>query len=121
MVAALSDETQRFFDYVTFDLRGGTFQDLITKPVAFVNKDLAPIYGLDASKFGADLTLTDLDTSQRAGLSDARRVPVVLLVVQPHVSRSCGARSSRSRFSAVRSDRHPRTRPTRRSRPTRPW
>jgi hypothetical protein len=48
MVPELSDEAARFFDYVTFDL-GGSFQDLITKPVAFVNKDLAPIYGLSAA------------------------------------------------------------------------
>jgi hypothetical protein len=52
---------------MTFEQRG-TFQDLITKPVGFVNKDLAPIYGLDASKFGADLVKVDLDPMQRAGV-----------------------------------------------------
>jgi hypothetical protein len=67
MVPELTDEAQRFFDYVAFDLKG-SFQDLITKPVAFVNKDLAPIYGLDASKFGTDMTMTTLDSSQRSGV-----------------------------------------------------
>src|SRR5206468_7748349 len=67
MVPMLSDETNRFFDYITFDL-GGTFQDLITKPVAFVNKDLAPIYGLSAASYGTDLTMAHLDSTKRAGL-----------------------------------------------------
>jgi hypothetical protein len=67
MVPLLTDEAKRFFDYVTFDL-GGSFQDLITKPVAFVNKDLAPIYGLSAASFGTDLTLTNLDPTQRSGV-----------------------------------------------------
>jgi hypothetical protein len=67
MVPELSDEAARFFDYITFDL-GGTFQDLITKPVAFVNQDLAPIYGLDPSMFGTDLQLTDLDPATRSGV-----------------------------------------------------
>jgi hypothetical protein len=67
MVPELTDEAQRFFDYITFD-QNGTFQDLITKPVAFVNKDLAPIYGLDPSQFGTDLTPVSLDPAQRAGV-----------------------------------------------------
>jgi Protein of unknown function (DUF1588)/Protein of unknown function (DUF1585)/Protein of unknown function (DUF1592) len=67
MVPLLTDEATRTFDYVTFDL-GGTFQDLIMKPVAFVNRDLAPIYGLDPAKFGTDLQVADLDSTQRAGI-----------------------------------------------------
>ena len=67
MVPELTTEAAKFFDYVTFDLKG-TFQDLLTKPVAFVNKDLAPIYGLSASNFGTDYTLTNLDATQRAGV-----------------------------------------------------
>src|SRR5205085_5758351 len=51
----------------TFDLKG-TFQDLMTKPVAFVNKDLAPIYGLSAASYGTDLTMANLDATQRAGV-----------------------------------------------------
>jgi len=67
MVPELTTEAAKFFDYVTFDLKG-SFQDLLTKPVAFVNKDLAPIYGLSASSFGTDYTLTNLDPTQRAGV-----------------------------------------------------
>jgi len=67
MVPELTVEAQKFFDYITFDLKG-TFQDLITKPVAFVNKDLAPIYNLNPANFGTDYTLTNLDSSQRAGV-----------------------------------------------------
>jgi hypothetical protein len=70
MVPMLADEAARFFDYITFDFNSGagTFQDLILKPVAFVNKDLAPIYGLDPSKFTTTPALTDLDASQRSGI-----------------------------------------------------
>jgi hypothetical protein len=67
MVGLLTEEAKRFFDYITFD-KGGTFQDLITKPVAFVNKDLAPIYGLSAANFGTDLQVTDLNPTQRSGI-----------------------------------------------------
>ena len=67
MAPLLAEEAKRFFDYVTFDL-GGSFQDLLTKPVAFVNRDLAPIYGLNAANFGPDLQLTNLDPAQRSGV-----------------------------------------------------
>jgi hypothetical protein len=67
MVPELTEEAKRFFDYVTFDLKG-SFQDLLTKPVAFVNKDLAPVYGLPAANFTTAWTLTDLDPTQRAGV-----------------------------------------------------
>jgi hypothetical protein len=67
MAPLLAEEAKRFFDYITFD-QGGTFQDLLTKPVAFVNKDLAPIYGLNAANFGPDLQLTNLDPTQRSGV-----------------------------------------------------
>jgi hypothetical protein len=67
MVPELTTEAQKFFDYVTFDLKG-SFQDLLTKPVAFINKDLAPVYGLSASGFTTDYTLTNLDQTQRAGV-----------------------------------------------------
>ncbi|HET9958915.1 MAG TPA: DUF1592 domain-containing protein [Polyangiaceae bacterium] len=66
VVPLLAEEARRFFEYITFD-QNGTFQDLVLKPVAFVNKSLAPIYGLDPSKFGTELTRTDLDPAQRAG------------------------------------------------------
>ena len=66
MVPMLSDEAKKFFDYITFDAKG-TFQDLMTKPIAFVNKDLAPIYGVTGT-FGTDLTMANLDPAQRAGV-----------------------------------------------------
>src|SRR4029453_15065943 len=64
MVPALAGETPKFFDYVTFDLKG-TFQDLLTKPVAFVDKDLAPVYGLTSTS--TTLTMGDLAPNPRAG------------------------------------------------------
>jgi hypothetical protein len=67
MVPLLTDEAKRFFDYITFE-QNGSFQDLLTKPVAFVNKDLAPLYGLDPSSLGTDLQLVNLDPAQRAGV-----------------------------------------------------
>ena len=63
----VSEETKRFFDYVVFD-KVGSFQDLITSPVAFVNAKLAPLYGLDPAKFGADLVPTNLDPATRSGV-----------------------------------------------------
>lgn len=62
----LLQEEQRFYDYITFDM-GGTFQDLMTSPVGFVNASTAPIYGLDASAYGADLTQVSLDPAVRPG------------------------------------------------------
>jgi hypothetical protein len=62
----LTDETLKFFDAVSF-AKGSTFKDFLTSPVAFVNKDTAPLYGLDPSKFGSDLTQTTLDAKQRPG------------------------------------------------------
>jgi hypothetical protein len=67
LVPLLSQETERFFDYMVFQ-RGGTFQDLITSPVALVNASLAPLYGLDAAKYGADLTPVELDPGTRPGI-----------------------------------------------------
>ncbi len=43
-------------------------RELYTSPVGFVNKTLAPIYGLPAANFGTDLVKTDLDPTQRAGI-----------------------------------------------------
>jgi hypothetical protein len=63
----MNQETERFVDYVVFE-GGGTFQDLVTSPVGFVNADLAPLYGLDPAGFGADLTKVDLDPASRSGL-----------------------------------------------------
>jgi len=66
MVPMMAAETQRFFDHVTFDAQG-TFQDLLTSPVAFVNSSIAPLYGLSAASYGTDLTQVDLDPALRPG------------------------------------------------------
>jgi hypothetical protein len=67
MTPLLSQETTRFFDYIVFD-KGGSFHDLMTSPVGFVNATLAPLYGLDASKYGADLVAVNLDPAVRSGV-----------------------------------------------------
>ena len=84
-VPMLTAEAKRFFDYITFDLKG-TFQDLMTKPVAFVNRDLAPIYGLAAASYGTDLTMVNLEPDAARGRVHAGRLPGVVFVVQPHVA-----------------------------------
>lgn len=68
LVPLLSAETERFIDHIIFE-RNGSFQDLLTSPVGFVNADLAPLYGLDPGEFtGPDLTPVDLDPTTRSGL-----------------------------------------------------
>jgi hypothetical protein len=67
MTPLLSDETNRFFDYIVFD-KGGTFRDLLTSPVGFVNAALAPLYGLNAAQYGADLVQVNLDPATRSGV-----------------------------------------------------
>jgi hypothetical protein len=66
LVPALSEETARLFDHVTFELKG-TFQDLLLTPVAFVNQGLATIYGLPGT-FGSTLTEVALDPALRPGI-----------------------------------------------------
>jgi hypothetical protein len=63
IASVLSDETLKFFDAVTFT-PGASFKDFLTSPIAFVNKDTAPLYGLDATKFTSDLTQTTLDSTR---------------------------------------------------------
>jgi hypothetical protein len=65
-VPVIQQETEKFFDYIVFS-QGGSFKDFLTSPVAFVNATTAPLYGLDPSKFGADLVQTNLDPAQRPG------------------------------------------------------
>lgn len=67
LVPLLTQETDRFLDYVVFDQRG-SFKDLVTSPVAFVNASLAPLYGLNASQYGAELVQVTLDGAQRPGV-----------------------------------------------------
>jgi hypothetical protein len=58
-------ELDSFFEDVAFG--GGSFKDLFLSNVAFVNKNTAPIYGLDPSAYGTDLTRVQLDSAQRPG------------------------------------------------------
>jgi hypothetical protein len=67
LVSLLSQETDRFFDHIVFG-EGGTFRDLVTSPVAFVNASLAPLYGLDASQYSAELVQVALDPAQLPGV-----------------------------------------------------
>jgi hypothetical protein len=64
MVGTLETETQMFFDNIVFGSKPGTFQDLLLSQTAYVNSQLAPLYNLDPSQFGSDLTLTTLDSSR---------------------------------------------------------
>ncbi len=66
-IPAMSAETERMFDYLVFE-QGGTFQDLLTSTVGFVNADLAPLYGLDAADFGSEFEQVELDPATRKGV-----------------------------------------------------
>lgn len=64
----LTEETQRFIHHIIFE-RGGTFQDLVTTPLGFVNASLAPFYGLNPARFtGSELQPVELDAATRSGL-----------------------------------------------------
>jgi len=54
-------ELNAFFEEVAFT--NGSFQELLTSNVAFVNTDNAAIYGLDPSKYSADLSKVTLDSA----------------------------------------------------------
>jgi hypothetical protein len=66
VVPTMIKETEVFFDEIAF-VKKGTFQDLLLSPVAFVNKALAPYYGLSAASFTDELKATMLDAKQRPG------------------------------------------------------
>lgn len=63
--AAIGEGTRRFIDDVVFkgDAKVST---LLTAPYAFVNADLAPIYGVPVT--GADFVKTQLDPTRQSGL-----------------------------------------------------
>jgi len=52
-------ELDKFFEEVAYT--NGSFKDLLTSNVAFVNKDNAAIYGLSPASYGADLTKVTLN------------------------------------------------------------
>lgn len=63
--AAMAAELDAFFEEVAFS--GGSFKDLFLSPVGFVNQDTAPLYGLEAGSYGAELAKVDLDPTERPG------------------------------------------------------
>lgn len=63
---AMREEMARVFNEVTSS--GGTFQDLLTTPVGFLNAALAPLYGVDASAYGSELTRVELPPDVRPGV-----------------------------------------------------
>lgn len=67
LAPVLAEETKRFFNHVVFEM-GGSFRDLLTSPIGFVNAALAPIYGLNAAQYGADLVPVNLDPATRSGV-----------------------------------------------------
>jgi len=67
VVRAMNEETDRFFDAVIFD-EAGSFAELFTSPLAFVNRDTAPLYGLDPAGFDTALKPVVLDAGERPGV-----------------------------------------------------
>ncbi|WP_437544689.1 DUF1592 domain-containing protein [Sorangium sp. So ce367] len=65
IVAPMLAEVDAFFEEVAFE--GGSFKDIFLSNVAYVNKDTAPIYGLNAADYGAELTRVELDPNVRPG------------------------------------------------------
>ncbi len=64
--ASFASELDNFFADVAFS--NGSFQDLFLSNTAFVNKDNAAIYGLDASKYtSSTVQKVTLDADQRPG------------------------------------------------------
>ncbi len=61
---AYQAEMDNFFATVA---QTGQYKDLFLSNIGFVNKATAPIYGLDASKYGTTLTQVQLDATQRPG------------------------------------------------------
>jgi hypothetical protein len=58
LLASMKAETRRFIETVTLE-QGGAVRALLTSPIAFVDQNLAPLYGLSGS-FGQELTRVDL-------------------------------------------------------------
>jgi hypothetical protein len=63
--AAEKAELDLFFEEVAYS--GGSFGDLFLSNVTYVNRDTAALYGLDPSKYGADMQKVELDKAQRPG------------------------------------------------------
>jgi hypothetical protein len=67
IIPTLQAETEQFFDQMVFQ-KNASFQDFLTSPVAYVNSQTAPLYGLKASDYTANaFKETTLDPVQRPG------------------------------------------------------
>ncbi|WP_437521977.1 DUF1592 domain-containing protein [Sorangium sp. So ce726] len=64
-VAPMMAEMDALFEEVVFE--GGTFKDMFLSNAGFVNRDTAPLYGLDPASFGPELTRVELDPTERPG------------------------------------------------------
>ena len=68
VVATMNAETDKLIDTIAYGDKG-SFQDLLTTTRAFVNKDTAPLYGLDMTTFGTiGLTEATLEAKFRPGI-----------------------------------------------------
>jgi hypothetical protein len=65
IVSPMMAEIDAFFEEVAF--QGGSFKDLFLSNVGFVNRDTAPIYGLDPTPYGTELTRVELNATERPG------------------------------------------------------
>lgn len=65
MEPAFMQEIDLFFEEVAF--AGGTFKDIFLSNVGYVNSSTAPIYGLPAANYTANLQRVELDAQQRPG------------------------------------------------------
>lgn len=64
--AAMTAEVDRFFEQLVFE-HDAPFQELFLSPLAYVNADTAPFYGLNSSDFGSLMKEVSLDPAQRPG------------------------------------------------------
>jgi hypothetical protein len=61
------NETKAMFNYITFDAKGRTFEDLLTSNFTYLPADLARYYGLQFPANAGDFAITPLD-GNRAGI-----------------------------------------------------
>ncbi len=65
LAPALQEESRLFFADIV--AQGGGIREILTKPVAYVNEQTAPLYGVTGIT-GTQLQKVDLDPARRAGL-----------------------------------------------------
>ena len=65
--ASMRQEAEHYVTDVVI-ANDGSLRDLLTSSFSYVNKDLAPLYGLEGSSYGSEMERVELDPTQRAGL-----------------------------------------------------